>query len=360
MPTTTRPARRPAAAAALAACLSLAALLAPPRPAAAAQGAVVFFGDSLTDNGNLFALSGGLVPISPPYAGGRFSNGPTWATGFAAGLGLAGQGDARAAGGNNFAFGLARTDTSVPELGGLPGFINLPGQVAAFAAGLGRAAPGEYAPLPGTLAAVWAGSNNLLQALAAAPAQADPQAFLQQQVGLAASALIAQLNVLEDKGARDFLVLNVPDLGLTPRFLGTPFAATATGASEAFNAALALGLAALDALPGVRVRTLDVFALTGAVAADPARFGLSDAASPCLTGPVPGIYFDRGAAANACAGPGGASGRVYWDPIHPTAATHALIAEFALAAVPAPAAAWLFGAGLLGLLALRRDRTSAA
>ena len=40
---------------------------------------MIFFGDSLTDNGNLFRLDLHLLPKSPPYFAGRFSNGPTWA-----------------------------------------------------------------------------------------------------------------------------------------------------------------------------------------------------------------------------------------------------------------------------------------
>ena len=40
---------------------------------------IVFFGDSLSDNGNLYAVNFGLLPESPPYYEGRFSNGPTWA-----------------------------------------------------------------------------------------------------------------------------------------------------------------------------------------------------------------------------------------------------------------------------------------
>jgi phospholipase/lecithinase/hemolysin len=39
---------------------------------------IIFFGDSLTDNGNLYA-SLKVIPKSPPYYEGRFSNGPTWA-----------------------------------------------------------------------------------------------------------------------------------------------------------------------------------------------------------------------------------------------------------------------------------------
>jgi phospholipase/lecithinase/hemolysin len=40
---------------------------------------IVFFGDSLSDNGNLYAVNFGVLPESPPYYEGRFSNGPTWA-----------------------------------------------------------------------------------------------------------------------------------------------------------------------------------------------------------------------------------------------------------------------------------------
>jgi phospholipase/lecithinase/hemolysin len=40
---------------------------------------IVFFGDSLSDNGNLYSLSLGSYPKSPPYYQGRFSDGPTWA-----------------------------------------------------------------------------------------------------------------------------------------------------------------------------------------------------------------------------------------------------------------------------------------
>jgi phospholipase/lecithinase/hemolysin len=39
----------------------------------------VVIGDSLSDNGNLYSALFKIVPKSPPYYNGRFSNGPTWA-----------------------------------------------------------------------------------------------------------------------------------------------------------------------------------------------------------------------------------------------------------------------------------------
>ena len=39
---------------------------------------LVVFGDSLSDNGNLYEYLKHQLPVSPPYFKGRFSNGPVW------------------------------------------------------------------------------------------------------------------------------------------------------------------------------------------------------------------------------------------------------------------------------------------
>ena len=46
------------------------------------------FGDSLSDVGNIYAASGGVIP-GPPYVNGQFSNGPVWVQDLASSLGLA-------------------------------------------------------------------------------------------------------------------------------------------------------------------------------------------------------------------------------------------------------------------------------
>ena len=68
--------------------LNIALILASPLSASATPwNALVVFGDSLSDAGNAFALSGGLFPPSPPYAE-RFSNGPVAAEYLAGHLGV--------------------------------------------------------------------------------------------------------------------------------------------------------------------------------------------------------------------------------------------------------------------------------
>jgi phospholipase/lecithinase/hemolysin len=315
-------------------------------PRAEAFTSLHVFGDSLSDRGNLRLLTGGAVPVAPTYFNGQFSNGDTWVAGLTARLGLSPVFAAPSlAGGQTYAFGLARSDTATPPLG-LPGFINLGGQVDAFLGG-----PSAD---PAALFAVWAGANNMLQALAAAAAQPDPQAFLNAEIASAVGGTLTQLNRLVADGARNLLVLNLPDLGQTPRFSGSPLAA-ATGrqVTTAHNQALSAGLAALDAIPGVRVISLDVFGLFDRLLEDPAAFGLVDATTPCVTGNVPGIYINQAAATLSCT-PEQSAGRLFWDPIHPTGAAHELIAEFARAEIPAPGALPVLLAGLVALYGLRR------
>ena len=225
----------------------LAALLAP-LPAAAAPSALYVFGDSLSDRGNIAVLTGGAIP-APPYAGGRFSNGPIWVEALSAGLGL-GPVVASLNGGTDYAYGGATATGNTP--------IDLQNQVAAYVFG------GPPAPA-GALFTLWAGANDILNALADA-----------------ASALVAQ------GGARELLVLTLPDLGDTPRLNVNPLgAAAASAASMAFNAALLGGLAAAPALAAAEVHVLDTFGLLEAAIADPAGFGFSNVTGACVTGDAP-------------------------------------------------------------------------
>lgn len=259
----------------------LAAPLTVPGTASAAPFTALYaFGDSLTDRGNLFALTGGAMPVAPTYVGGQFSNGPTWVNPFSQALGL-GPATPSLLGGTVYAYGLARSDAQPPPFG-LPASLNLPGQVTTFING-----PNDPA---GALFAVWAGANNMLQALAAAPSQPNPTAYLAAEASSAATGVLTQLDRLRGDGARDFLVLNLPDLGATPRFNGDPVAAAAGRfASGTFNAALEAGLVLLDAQPGVDVRRLDIFGLFDEVLRAPASFGFTNVTSSCVTGPVPEI-----------------------------------------------------------------------
>jgi len=77
---------------------------------ASAYTALFAFGDSLSDAGNAYILTGGVTPASPPYVGGHFSNGPTWVEDLSQELGLGTlKPSLSPAGGTDFAVGGATT-----------------------------------------------------------------------------------------------------------------------------------------------------------------------------------------------------------------------------------------------------------
>lgn len=92
-------------------------LAASPTAAEAMPSTLYVFGDSLSDNGNLYAYTGqanpatgGLaIPVAPPYAQGRFTNGPTYAERLWDALGFAGDLAPALLGGTNYAVGGARS-----------------------------------------------------------------------------------------------------------------------------------------------------------------------------------------------------------------------------------------------------------
>ena len=304
-------------------CLTLLLL---PAAAGAAPSAVYAFGDSLSDRKNLFQILG--IP-QPPYADGRFSNGPTWVEQLATSLGV-GPLQASNLGGTDFAVGGAMTGTIQP--------IDLQGQVGIYATS------GFFPPAPpGALFTIWAGENEVLTAADVNPALAVPAAQ-----AAAANVVTAAETLVTKGGAREMLILGLPDLGDTPRLRGTPLEATATTASKAFNTSLATLLAASTTLADLPIATLDVMALLDDAIAHPAAYGFTNVTDACVTG----SYASPG---TACAPDlAGQNKYLFWDSIHPTTAAHAIIAAAALAAIPEPAALLVFGLGLGGLVLLRR------
>ena len=160
------------------------------------------FGDSLSDSGNFYNLSGSTFPPSPFYSQGRFTNGLTWIDYLSDDLGLNPEpfteldGDSLPPDGINFAFGGARTDDI--NLGGEP-FPGLEQQLDFFTDLL---EDGETAN-PDALYVVWAGGNDYLGESMNEPTETVDN-------------LSSALTTLAEAGARDILVGNLPDLGATP------------------------------------------------------------------------------------------------------------------------------------------------
>jgi len=262
--------------------------------AAEAQTRYVTFGDSLSDNGNLYAATGGTQPPSPPYYDGRFSNGPVWIENIAGPQ--AGWAVGVTSGNLNFAFGGARTDTTVASPPGTSAQIN-----RFFAEG------GTFAPTD--VVTLWAGANDIFQAISVT---ANQNVAAMGAVAVTAATNVAtQVGQLAAGGARTILVLNLPDFGGLPQFNTTAAAPLASYTTSTYNAILKAELAKVAAAnPDARILQVNIAALNQAILANPTAFGFTNVTQSCV-----GL--------TSC------EGYAYFDEVHPTAAGHLIIAAAA-------------------------------
>lgn len=308
----------------LACLLSVFALLMPgTSPAQTSFDRLVVFGDSLSDSGNFYALTGLantppydhldqlLIPDRPYAKGGHhFSNDATWVEQLARPLGLgdntrpALQGSGTEA--TNYAVGGARASLNRPG-------VDLGPQVHAFLNDFGGTAPA------GALYVIEFGGNDIRDAL-----EAGTDAGLVLTAAL--TNISTNIGMLYGAGARKFLVLNAPDLALTPAILTLDKYMPGAGQfaqylSGAYNAELESLLTAMEQLPGIEIVRVDFFQLLHEVVASPTSFGLNVVDSACVMPQTPPF---------TCQQP---EQYLFWDGIHPTGVVHAIIAETAAAAL---------------------------
>ena len=277
---------------------------------------IVVYGDSLSDNGNVFSASSRLgmpTPPSPPYFEGRFSNGPVAVESVASFFGVPLQ---------DFAFGGATTGLGDYGDGGTVASMNLlPGITSQFAGSKNQITPIASS----SLFIVWGGPDDLL---APTPGQTNPVEIAHT----GAANILNVVNGLEALGAKQILVPGVPDLGLVPDYASNMVAARAFATT--FNSDLIAGLPK-------NATYVDSYSLLDQLVANPSAFGFSNVTTPCLS------------SSGICANP---NQYLFWDGQHPTEAGQLLIAQaLEAAAVPEPGTAWL-GLSALGVVALIRRR----
>ena len=279
-----------------------------------AYDSVTFFGDSLTDGGYFSPLTQGAFGLEES---GQFTTNPdnTWATSFAEQLGttaVANTYDGSQTG-NNYAIGGARAGVDVTAFG-IP--------VASANSQVNNYIDNNQVD-PNGLYVVWAGANDLL---AAAEDPANAQATILGAVASQAETI----NTLKDNGANYILVPNIPDIGLTPRAIdqGSVAQAQNTGATSLYNQFMLSGVAAT----GANIIPLDMFSLTQEIIASPAQYGFTNVTDEACGDNNSSLTCGRNTLVETDAN----ETYFFADSIHPTGATHQLIADYANAVVTAP------------------------
>lgn len=160
---------------------------------------IIFFGDSLSDNGNLYKLLLKLIPKSPPYFEGRFSNGVTWAENV-----------------GNY-YHQSNINYKIYAYGGATALFTMPTDEFLAPTNLENEInqyifESLFKNKSKTLFVIWIGGNDYLFD---PKKNNNPQAIndLTQKV---VDKISWALETLIFNGGRHFLVLNMPDLSLTP------------------------------------------------------------------------------------------------------------------------------------------------
>lgn len=319
---------------------------------------IVFFGDSLSDNGNLYAITG--IPKSPPYYQGRFSNGPTWAEDFANDFYKKYYSDSQ-----NFAYGGATTIFHKPNGDNSATPILLEEEIKAYLL------KNRNEDKKNTLFVFWIGANDYLN---------EPTLDTEQLTTDVVNKIKSSIDSLIEKGGQYFLIANLPDLSKTPYSNDNHNQDKLKSYTEAHNKKLAEminDLAKKDA--AVKFYQLDVYAILNDLTQNPQKYNekyhmnLTDLTTSCWAGgytlqtlnlnihdlssstpmiilnnkmdqnslieliqsnPSLKVAYDIGGrfkeGETPCANP---NEHLFWDSLHPTSIVHQMLGEIALETV---------------------------
>jgi outer membrane lipase/esterase len=245
----------------------------------------LFFGDSLSDTGNSFAITKPPAPppLLPPapygytfdetgsvtgYFPGRFTDGQNWVDyfhGVAKCFGVdipapTAAYDPNSTNGTNFAVG-GSTSGNVNVLSkDLPSF---PDQICKYVARFGGKSAAD------DLCVIWIGANDFSAGI-------DPEQTVAN--------IKDGITKLSKAGAKNFAVINIPDLALTPHIkaLGgaTPLAARQFVFTT--NVLLEVELLRFAFLRRINIQLVDINAIFVQLVCQPARFGFTNSITPAL------------------------------------------------------------------------------
>jgi outer membrane lipase/esterase len=266
---------------------------------------LVVFGDSLSDNGNLYFLSKGAAPPFPAYGTttfpGRFTDGQNWVDYFPVVVGNFGSITAfysNMANGTNVAVGGSTSANLLqPAPSIFPPNPTLPAQISDYV----ESKPGHRVPND-DLYVIWIGANDF----AARIPPEETMANIRQGIATLAKA-----------GAKHFIVIDLPDISLTPlvKALGSVTVQEARQFVTAVNVLLAVEIPVSAWLERINITLVEINTIFVPIVMNPVLFGFSDSSHAAFTVPNGPLATDP-------------NDYVFWDGFHPTTRAHLITAQF--------------------------------
>jgi phospholipase/lecithinase/hemolysin len=164
----------------------------------------------------------------------------------------------------------------------------------------------------------------------------------------------AQITTLAADGAKNFLIVNVPDVGVVPFMTAEhpPDAAAATADSHFYDSELNMQLAGLSLPAGTALHEFDLYDFNTTILDDATALGFTNTTEPC--------FSDAPASAASTTGCSIANVNnfIYWNDVHPSGHLQALWAAGMEAVVPEPSTWVMLAIGFIGIGfgSLRRGR----
>ena len=295
---------------------------------------LVAFGDSITDNGNMYRKTAHLLPRTDYYFHGRFTNGFNWMDDVQYTLNIPVYNSAYASAetSNVVNFGVplsvlkAIDDYQVKK--GIWNGAYFGGYIGSDAAYGGGGDPAT------TLFSIYAGGNNYLDFLADSHYPGgikfnkpnSPKEYLNVEEYTTQSVLDLELAAKKiiNMGGKTILLGNLPDLGFVPKGRNSGFADELTKATEVHNRKLHEMVQHLaQENKNVSFIYMNVNAMLKEVLAHPEIYHFIEEVKPCYSGkywdlptdPKPQVCGDESVQAQY----------VFWDGVHPTKRAHGFI-----------------------------------
>lgn len=280
---------------------------------AAPLNKIVVFGDSLSDNGNLYEYMKRELPLSPPYYKGRFCNGPVWIE-LLADMYYPNNSHAHLL---DYAFGGAGVSEEVDDDDDEDEVLfTLRREVDSYL--LSHDDKADDA----SLYVIWMGSNNYL----AIPDDIDG-AVDQTLLGIK-----HDLQRLVQKGAKHFLIIDVPNLGNTPAAKDFDAVDALNEMSHKHNVLLKKMIAEIQGNnASVEWYLFEVSDALDELMSTPDRYGFTNVTNTCyeevLDEPSDKSILRLASSVKMRSDVDACTGYVFFDPVHPTGPVHAIMAE---------------------------------
>ncbi len=269
---------------------------------------LVVFGDSLSDDGNLFALTALAPPQqpAPPYGEtfdgtnrnfpGRFTDGEIWVDYFPSVARhfpplTAYFQDPLSPNGTDFAIGAATSDDLLQ-----PDPAGFPAEIPTYVTASGGSIPGD------NLYVIWIGANDFAAGI-------NPETTVQN--------ILNGIARLQEAGAKAFVVIDVPDLSLTPdvRSLGSAVVQEAKEYVLGVDVLLATELPLFASKRQITIDFVDVNGIFLPLVFSPRIFGFTNTIGEAYNPTTGALASDP-------------NDYLFWDGFHPTTNAHLIAAKY--------------------------------